>query len=206
MARGNAGTGKPVAFLAGSVDKPASGVGSESATGNGGDGSNRSASGPAEFIIDPASIGTGSDGNGGTTGNDTGPKRRGRKPGSRNSPKAVPANIDAIEALLYSVHQMLAFGTGVAELSIEHEEAHSVAAAYVQVARHYPVLQQSEKVLDWGGLLSALGMVYGTRLYAMRMKPRPAKPAQPQAQPKPGSRGSNVVEIPGLGKVDTSSL
>jgi len=204
MARGRNVTNEPVAELGGRNDEQ---IQQSAPADNSGGGTGPDA-GHGEYIIDPANVGgpgSASNGDGNRAGD--GPKRRGRKPGSRNSPKAVPANIDAIEALLFSVHQMLAFGTGVPELAIEQAEAHSVAAAYVQVARHYPILQQSEKVLDWGGLLSALGMVYGTRLYAMRSKPRPQKaPQADNRPPKSAGERSNVINIPGVGFVDPTGL
>lgn len=193
----------PLAVLSDGSDN--GGTGNESITDATSDGDN----GSAAITIDPSAIGGGSAASDGDNGGIGEPrKRRGRKPGSRNAPKAIPHNIDAIEALLLGTHTLLASVSRVPELGIEPLEAKQVATAYVNVARHYPILQQSEKVIDWTNLLIALGAVYGSRLYSYRMR----KPAQPAAPPRPptataasNAEGNNVVQIPGLGTVNPAT-
>lgn len=90
---------------------------------------------------------------------------------------------------------MLAVITKTQELALDQTEAHELAEGIANVSRHYDI-ETSQKALDWTRLMMVLGMVYGTRLYAIRAKraaaPRPAQPQRPQAQPA-------EVIIPGVG-------
>lgn len=63
-------------------------------------------------------------------------------------------------------------------------EAGFLAQSIVDVARHYNVGVLDQKTVDWLNLLQALGLVYGTRLFAMRAM-RPARKAAPAAPPFP---------------------
>jgi hypothetical protein len=168
-----------------------------------GDGNNGGA-GDGSITIDPASVGNArGDGNDDNAGDGQSRKRRGRKPGSANKSKAaVPRDIDAIEALLLSVHSLLALR--VEELALDKAEARALAEGYSNVARHYPLLAKSEKVIDWGNLLMALSIVYGPRAVAIRNRLSAAP--KPQAVPRPaGNAAANGVgapsHIPGVGTV-----
>lgn len=72
-------------------------------------------------------------------------------------------------------------------------EAKSVASATENVARHYPTLAASEKLVDWTMLLWTLGSVYGMRIY-LSMPDKPEKKPQ-QSAPMPVS---NVMQYPGV--------
>lgn len=172
------------------------------ANGNGDDPGN---GGAREYVIDPAAVsGTADNGDGGT--GEPVKRRRGRKPGSRNSKASVPVNIDAVSALLYSTHTLLSVVTGNDVFKLEQQEADELSKAYAGVARHYPTLQQSEKMIDWGHLISALGMIYGTRVFALRQQWRAQKAAQPRASTANMANGADMgstrVTIPGIGQVE----
>jgi len=78
---------------------------------------------------------------------------------------------------------MLAGITKTAELALSPPEAKSLAEAVANVSRHYDV-SVSAKALDWSNLVMALGMVYGTRLIAIRTNRRAAR-ARSVQQPEP---------------------
>lgn len=122
------------------------------------------------IIIDPAAVTE--PGSGSTSDNSTGdaPKRRGRKPGSRNSAKAAGSlDVNGVEAILFSTHQLLASLAQTPEMAIDKMEANTLAIGIANVARHYD-MGATQKSLDWANLISVVGMVYGTRIYAIRAR------------------------------------
>lgn len=181
--------------------------------GNAGGGGSPEQSPDGTLIIDPADIGSpvGSDGGnsiGGAGSADTGTRRRGRRPGAPQ--KKVALDVSGVEQLLFSVHMMLAGLTRTPELVLAPEEAKTMAEAMGKVSRHYDVTVGA-KAMDWANMAMVAGMVYGSRLVAMRQRGRaapamaqqPQAPRQPPATPAPPSgNGNTVVNIPGLGMVD----
>lgn len=63
-----------------------------------------------------------------------------------------------------------------AALALDDKEAHELAVAASNVARHYDV-QVAQKTLDWINLASVAGMVYGSRLMILRMQNQKAEEA-----------------------------
>jgi len=61
------------------------------------------------------------------------------------------------------------------EIALEPAEAKQLAEAYAGVARHYPILQQSEKSIDWFNFLSAVGFIYGVRAVTIMNNRRTAR-------------------------------
>lgn len=138
----------------------------------------------APFVVDPAAVTGNTDtGHGGTAGE---PKRRGRKPGSTNKPRTATAqqgsavDKNALRDLILFAHTILLESTKIQEFKMEAAEAEVIAAASVNVLRHYDIGQQSQKAMDWIALIGAVGMVYGTRAIAYRT--RTAKPRQGNVQ------------------------
>ncbi len=171
-------------------------------------------------IVDPAAIGgaAGTDDNGASSQ----PRRRGRKPGSTNRPRAEkgPAiDITGLEFILLNAHEMLAGITKTSELELEKEEAEKLAQSIANVGRHYN-MAMSAKMVDWTALMMVLGSVYGTRFTAIRMrrimergsaaKPTQAQPAQrPAPAPPKAANGSaapsgviRTIQVPGVGPVE----
>jgi hypothetical protein len=58
--------------------------------------------------------------------------------------------------------------TGTAELNLSQPEARMLAQSTADVLRHYPSVKMPAQTIDWISLASALGMVYGPRLVAIR--------------------------------------
>lgn len=54
--------------------------------------------------------------------------------------------------------------TGADHWALEQTEAHSAAKAIENVARHYPNVAASQKIVDFVMLIQALGFVYGPRI------------------------------------------
>lgn len=159
---------------------------------SGSDGStDNAASGNAEFdgliIVDPGSIGDGGSGgndDGGSTGEPA--KRRGRKPGTRSAraPKGQALDINGVEAVLFSMHNILAAVTKVPELALDKAESTELAKGISNVARHYDV-SASAKSIDIANLAMIAATVYGTRLFAFRArrdKERKARAASDAAE------------------------
>ena len=104
----------------------------------------------------------------GDSGNGDSPKRRGRKPGTKNKPKNSTANLTAgLESLLLSVHQIGASFLSMEELALDEKEAKLLADAIQGVAEHYP-LTLDPKYLAVGNLVMVGVGIYGTRIFAYR--------------------------------------
>lgn len=87
---------------------------------------------------------------------------------------------------------MVAGFTGVSELQIDDAESKALAAAVAGVAAHYNVTADP-KTIAWVNLASALGMVYGPRVAAIRMRRKFDKPPKPVQKEMP----QNVATING---------
>lgn len=155
------------------------------------------------LIIDPAAVDSGSDGDGNGTDTTGEPrKRRGRKPGSRNAAKASSKlDVSGVESILFSAHAMLASLTKVNELSIEKEEAATLAQAISNVSRHYDVAA-NQQTLDWANLIMVCGSLYGSRMFAYRLRKSSEKRKPSQSAPEPFQAPSAVIfPIPGANAV-----
>lgn len=155
-------------------------------------GSNGNAGGNSDtlkpFIIDPNAVpgnAGGSVGGGGSDGASVGTgRRRGRPPGSTNtgsakrtaatSENAALAAKEPLKDLILLAHSVLHGMSKIPEFEMQQAEAEHVAQCSVNVLRHYDIGQQSQKVLDWTALIGALGLVYGSRIMAYKV--RTAKP------------------------------
>jgi len=93
-------------------------------------------------------------------------------------------------------HSMLAGITKVAELELTADESVNLASALSTVNAFYQV-QVAEKTLAWVNLAMVSGMIYGTRIIAIRERRaqmRAAKVAQATA-PKPAPAEPKVEEM-----------
>lgn len=144
------------------------------------------------LIIDPASVepagGSGDGGSGGPADprpSDDKPRKRGRPAGSGARKAAKnPVNVSGIEKLLLSTHGLLAHVAKTPELALDEAEASALAVAIADVSQHYDVLSRvSAEGVAWVNLMQAIGMVYGPRVIAYKMRktaekrePEPARP------------------------------
>lgn len=120
-------------------------------------------------------------GNNGQSGSEPPKRGRGRPKGSTSKAKRTTDAIDlnGLEKLLISIHVGLAAITKSPEWEIDEGEAKSLAAASARCARHYPILDKvGDKAIDHLNLISVLGGVYGTRIfaYSLRKSSNRAKP------------------------------
>ena len=121
----------------------------------------------SDTIINPADIAAGGSGDSGT-GTGTG-KRRGRKPGVRNSGssrKEKTQTQETLESLLLSVHFMGARLLKIPELELSEDEGKKLASAVNRVAEMYDVTVIPEKTLAWINLATIAGTIYGPRVIA----------------------------------------
>lgn len=147
------------------------------------------------IVIDPANIGNASVGGGAGTDNAGSGDRPRRKYTKRGTGSAVgketPLSVDGVSAILVSVHTILAAFIKVPELALDPREADEMAKAAANVARHYDV-SASVKTLDWVNLATTCATVYGTRIYAARLRMKEEK-----TKATPGGLGERVVPFPG---------
>lgn len=80
--------------------------------------------------------------------------------------------------MLLGVHSGLAALLKAPSLELEDDEAKSLAVAAARVAAHYD-LGGSQKMVDWGMLLTTIGSVYGTRLIAASIERKSNRKEQP---------------------------
>lgn len=183
-------------------------------------------------LIDPTTLGGGSDGSVSGSGDTVagGTDRRG--PGAPRGPRGprkgkASLTVGGIEKLLFGIHYSLAKVTNAQHWALDHEESKMLAEALAAVQSHYPALEIPPQYIDIGALFSVATAVYGPRIFVGRVKAAKAKreamqaaPAQPMqeaiiiapgpaapagvAQPaQPANdRRHNVVDIPGLGIVN----
>ena len=105
----------------------------------------------------------------GGNGSDRSTESTGRKK------KEVSLDLSTIEGLLFLVHSGLSSLTKNEDWLLDESETKSVATTVVNVARHYPSVAASQKVLDWGAMIYTVGMVYGSRIISQRNKMRERK-------------------------------
>jgi hypothetical protein len=120
--------------------------------------------------VNPGDFGAGAGDSGGNdtgSGSDTGPKRRGRKPGIGNTKKAASVDINRLEGILLSIHMMGAGFLKCPELILDDKEAKNLSEAIVKVQSYYPNTIFNQKYMDIGALIFVLIGVYGTRIVAI---------------------------------------
>ncbi len=129
-------------------------------------------------IVEPSDLGssegnaTGADnGSGSDAGITDAPKRRGRKPGSKNAGTKAQskADISGLEKILFSVHLALAAATHTPELALDADEARELAKAAAEVQSHYEMVIDP-KVLAWGQLIMVAGSLYTPRILAASIR------------------------------------
>lgn len=76
--------------------------------------------------------------------------------------------------------------TKVPEIELDKVEAEKLSEAIGAVGRHYN-METSQKALDWSNLLMALGMIYGPRMFAVRVN---------KAAKKADKNPANAVDLP----------
>lgn len=141
-------------------------------------------------------------------------KRKYTKRTARPNTQTALLGLGAIEKLLHSIHLGLSIITGAPEMALDESESAAMAKAIADVARHYPALQASEKVTDWGNLIITAGFMYAPRFVAIRNNRKARRgnvsataPQSAPTQPKPNGRGAPLapgmteIMVEGVGKV-----
>jgi len=85
---------------------------------------------------------------------------------------------------LLGIHTGLAAITGAPEFALDPREAADMAKATADVAQHYPVTFIDPKTLAWINLIQTTGFIYGSRLFAYRMRRNASAPARPAPAPR----------------------
>jgi hypothetical protein len=89
--------------------------------------------------------------------------------GSSSTSKKAPLTVDGLAFSLSGIHSLLAVTLSAPELAWKDDEAKIVAENMVAVSRHYDI-QASQKAIDWGNLVIALGTVYGRKVVPLAMR------------------------------------
>jgi len=124
------------------------------------------------------------------------PKKRGRKPGSKNKPKPQISQNLGIEKTLLAIHTMGAAYFKIPELMLTPKEAEAVSEAIEDVAQYYPI-GLNPVYVAWGNLAMVLFGTYGTRLGAYRVRmaaQRAAESQQAMMQPSAGPNGAVNID------------
>ena len=99
----------------------------------------------------------------------------GVEPRKRGRPKGVPnrksRDLRAVEAMLVSIHAMIAASTQMPEIAIDASESHIVAEAVANVADQYKI-KLDGKTGAIAVLIYSLGIVYGPRAVAIAIRMR----------------------------------
>ena len=173
--------------------------GTDSGTGNV-DGGEPIARTDGLIVVNPADIGGPASAGSGADNSGDAPKRRGRKPGSRSATgKGAALDINGVEHILFSAHTILAAVSKSPEMALDQSEAHQLAEAIANVSRHYDVAA-TQKTMDWTNLLMCMGLIYGTRIMAIRNN------RARQARERRNTPDQNSVHIPGIGDVPASGV
>lgn len=93
-------------------------------------------------------------------------KRRGRPAGSKNKEtrKAVPLDVNAVQFSLTGIHALLAVGLSAPRLAMGEKEAEVISKNLVAVSRHFD-LQASAMAVDCTNLAISLAAFYGPAIY-----------------------------------------
>lgn len=127
-----------------------------------------------------------------TPGEPAAPRRRGRKPGSKNrTSQKTSADLGLIAGSVVFIHSVIAGALAVPELELSDDEAQKLTKASLDVAAHYNAVPD-EKTMAWLSLGAAVGAIYGTRYMAWRV--RMQNEAEAKKQP-PQAAASNVVQM-----------
>lgn len=131
-------------------------------------------------VVDPATATSGNgDSAAAATGTDSSgsaepvitPKRRGRKPGSKNATtkKAAAIDLGGLDSILFSIHLALSAITKMPELALDEAESKKLAEAASAVQAQYDVTL-NPKMLAWSQLVIVAGAIYGPRAIAVSMR------------------------------------
>lgn len=160
--------------------------GTEQQTVNGVDG-NPDHAGNGAGTVDPTTLAGASGGDSGT--GEPIKRGRGRPKGSTAGKQkaSAPLDIGSVETLLFNIHAMVAAATGFDKLSINEQEANSLAKAVANVQQYYP-MHVSAKAMAWTNLIMVAGSVYGSRAVAIwadqKAKENETRPIHPIVAPE----------------------
>jgi hypothetical protein len=76
--------------------------------------------------------------------------------------------LSGISGALAGIHLGIAMMTKMDHWMLKDDEAEAMAKSVVNVARHYPKVASSQKLVDWSMLIGALGMIYVPRAIETR--------------------------------------
>jgi hypothetical protein len=130
------------------------------------------------------------------------PKRRGRKPGSKNRPRAesetqAPSNLAAnLEHILLSIHTMGAAFLSCPELELDSQEAEKLARSIRELSKYYPISLDVKRMAQIDLAMMA-AMIYGTRgvaIYRRLSREQKAKPITVMPNPKPAPKPETAAQ------------
>lgn len=82
--------------------------------------------------------------------------------------KAAPLDLSGISAALVGIHLGIAAMTKHDHWQMDEREADTIAKSIANVARHYPTIAKSQKLVDWAMLIQTVGILYVPRVLHSR--------------------------------------
>jgi hypothetical protein len=121
-------------------------------------------------------------------GRPAGSRNKPKTEGSISEPKAAPVNINGVEKILFSIHEILAAVSNVSELKIDEKEAKELAAAIAGVTNEY-IIVLTPKQAALMELGRVCGVIYGPRAVNIWLEAKNKQsiihPPQPRREPPP---------------------
>lgn len=77
-------------------------------------------------------------------------------------------DLSGIAGAIVGIHLGIAALSKMPHWALDESEAEAIASSVVNVARHYPKVASSQKLVDWTMLLGALGVAYVPRAIETR--------------------------------------
>lgn len=107
-------------------------------------------------------------------------------PAKEKSPKPIPININGLEKILLSIHEVLAATVSIPDLRLDPKEAKDLSDAIAAVGEQYLIVL-NPKHAAWLDLSRAIGCIYGPRAVSIYMAAQARQPVKPKPNPNNGA-------------------
>lgn len=104
---------------------------------------------------------------------------QGRTRAYTSNPQAT-LPVEALAGTIMGLHALMSATLKIPELALDPREGAQLAGALANLQKFYPVAV-TEKALAWGNVLTAVGMIYGTRVAAIGARRAAERRGQPHA-------------------------
>lgn len=99
----------------------------------------------------------------------------------RSEKEAASLDLSGISSALVGIHMGIAMLAKQPHWALEPSEADALAESVKNVARHYPAVAKSQKIVDWVMLIQAVGFAYAPRVMLSKELAKEKKNVAPMA-------------------------